>query len=142
MQCAVTANRSPHCLRECLALCALLSAAWAVSAGTFSFMDGAPVSYFNKDDHDLMMKNAYAVLDSPEPKATHDWMNPTTSNSGSATVRSEFTNTDGVSCKRLQIANFAKKGSVKGANTYVLCKYEGRGWLLHPDAVPATPGKQ
>jgi hypothetical protein len=137
MFCAATSTRSARRLRECLALCALMATAWAVSAGTLSFLDGSPISFFNKDDHDLMKKNAYAVLDSPEPEATHDWMNPATGNSGTATVRGEFTNTDGATCKRLLVSNFAKQGSVKGASTYVVCKYEGRGWLLHPDAVPA-----
>jgi hypothetical protein len=37
-----------------------------------------------------------------------------------------------------------RAGGVENVSTQVVCKYQGRGWLLHPDAEPADkqPSKQ
>jgi hypothetical protein len=58
-----------------------------------------------------------------------------TGSSGFAEVRSEFMAEDGAPCKRLRVAN--KAGGMESDATYAVCKYEGRGWLLNPDAKPA-----
>jgi hypothetical protein len=138
MERPVTSTRSSRILRVSFLLCGLTGGG-AVSAAGWEFVDSMPATHFNKEDRDLMRKNATEVLESTDPKASAEWMNPNTGNEGSATFRGQFTATDGAPCKRLWIANSAKKGTVKNAAMYTLCKYEGRGWLQHPDAVPAPP---
>lgn len=120
-----------------LLTCVLLpSVPCVASAGNLTFLKSAPIARFKGDDYQLMMQNVTAVLESEEPHAKGEWSNPKTKSRGMAQVRAEFIATDGARCKRLRVANEA--GGVKGAATYTLCHYAGRGWLLHPDAVPAT----
>ncbi len=105
------------------------------SAEYLNFLKSSPLAYFKGNDYEMMQKNANDVLASTEPHAKKEWTNPKTGSSGLAEVRSEFTNTDGVPCKRLRIVN--KAGGLQSDAIYAVCKYEGRGWLLHPDAKPA-----
>jgi hypothetical protein len=107
------------------------------SAQYLKFLKDSPSAYFKGDDQQLMMKNVNDVLDSAGPHAKGEWSNPKTGSSGLAEVQSEFTNTDGALCKRLRIVN--KAGGREGEAIYPVCKYEGRGWLVHPEAEPATP---
>ncbi len=137
MQSPAISTRSLRVLRMSVALSILMAGSWSLSAGNLSFMQDAPTRYFTQEDRDLMMKNANEVLDSQDPKASQEWVNPKTGNSGGATLRGQFTATDGASCRKLKVSNTVKKGDIKNAATYVLCKYEGRGWVLHPDAEPA-----
>jgi hypothetical protein len=117
----------------------LITLSLTCSADNLRFMKSSPLAYFKGDDYALMQKNATATLDSTDEHAKHEWRNSETGSSGLAEVRSEFTNTDGVLCKRLRIVNRA--GGMESDATYAVCKYEGRGWLLHPDAVPLKPGR-
>jgi hypothetical protein len=118
-----------------LATAALLALCAGASAQHLRFLKSTPSAYFKGDDQELMKRNAREVLDSPTVPARQEWSNPKTGSSGLAQVRSEFTATDGAPCKRLRIVNRA--GGVENDSTYAVCKYEGRGWLLHPDAEPA-----
>ena len=118
------------------AIALLLAIPLVAPAQYLNFLKSSPLAYFKEDDNELMMRNANEVLDSTTPRAKKEWHNPKTGSSGLAEVRSEFTNTDSVPCKRLRIVN--KAGGVQSDATYAVCKYEGRGWLLHPDATPAT----
>jgi hypothetical protein len=105
-----------------------------MAQGTLKFLESSPLNYFRQNDHDLMRANAKVVLDSEEPNAKREWSNPKTGSSGVAEVRGEFVATDGAQCKRLHLKNRA--GGLEGESSYAVCKYEGRGWLLHPDAKP------
>jgi hypothetical protein len=113
--------------------CALAVAAQAANLG---YLKNSPVAYFQQADTDLMLKNANEVLDSSDPNAKKDWSNPRTGASGSAQVLGQFTASDGAPCKRLRIMN--KVPQAEGEATYTVCKYSGRGWVLNPDAKPAT----
>jgi len=119
-----------------VALMGLAAASGPAPAGNMSFLQDAPSSYFRGDDGDLMMKNARAVLDSSDPNAKQSWSNPKTGASGFAQVVGKFTGADGAPCKRLRIGNQA--GGLQGEGTYTLCKYQGRGWIFHSDAQPAS----
>jgi hypothetical protein len=117
----------------------ILFAAAAISmvtnAANLGFLAKSPISYFQQEDVDLMMKNAYAVLDSPDPNSDKSWTNPKTGASGSAHVVGQFTAPDRTPCKRLQVVNKIK--NLEGQGTYTVCKYQGRGWILNADARPA-----
>ena len=114
----------------------LLAAPCLAMAVGLGFLRNAPVRHFDREDMNLMMKNAGEVLDSTVPNASRDWSNPRTGNSGQAEVRDQFIGTDGAPCKRLRISNKVKRGNVRSDATYTVCKYTGRGWLLHADARP------
>jgi len=83
----------------------------------------------------LMRQSALKVLDAAEPNAKESWSNPKTGASGQTEVRSQFTATDGATCKRLRILNKAK--GLESDATYTACKYPDRGWVLNTDATPA-----
>jgi hypothetical protein len=116
----------------------LLALSLTCTADNLRFLKSSPLAYFKGDDYSIMQKNAMATLDSAEDHAKQEWNNPATGSSGLAEVRSEFINTDGVLCKRLRVVNRA--GGMESDATYAVCRYEGRGWLMHPDAVPLKPG--
>jgi hypothetical protein len=136
MQRAASPVGSSHAMRAIVALWGLAAVSDCIAAG-MDFLSDLPASYFTQEDRDMMMKNVKEILDSDDPKSSREWSNPKTGNSGSMKLRSQFTATDGAPCKRISVSSLVKAGSVKNAGTYVMCKYESRGWLLHPDAVPA-----
>lgn len=107
-------------------------------AANVNFLNGMPIAHFTQEDTELMRQSIDVVLESADPKATEEWSNPKTGNSGSASLRSQFVATDGATCKRLVVTNSSPEGKVKNSTRQVLCRYEGRGWVLHPDAVPAA----
>jgi len=104
------------------------------TAVNLGFLGNSPVSFFQKADVDLMMKNAHEVLDSAGVNAKQAWSNPKTGASGFAQVTGQFTIADGTLCKRLRVFN--KAGGVEGVATYTVCKYSGRGWIINADAQP------
>jgi hypothetical protein len=122
--------------RNChyLALLLVLSPLLAL-ASNLSFLDKATISKFKEEDVKLLMQTADKVLDSADPHATLSWSNPKTGNSGDITTVSQFTSTDGHSCKRLKVLNRAK--TTESTAEYILCQVPGRGWLLNPEARPA-----
>jgi hypothetical protein len=108
----------------------------AAHAQNLNFLKMSPIAKFTQEDVNLMMANANDVLDAREPSAKKEWSNPKTGASGVAEVRSEFVGNDGATCKRLRVVNKLNKDSTDV--THTVCKYEGRGWLLHSEAAPAT----
>jgi hypothetical protein len=112
----------------------LLAASAAVHASGLGFLRDSPLMHFRQDDHELMIKNATAVLDATGAKATESWRNPKTGASGMAQVRAQFTTKDGLLCKRLWVKNRA--GGIEGEATYTVCKTSD-GWALNADAQPA-----
>jgi hypothetical protein len=106
-------------------------------AGNLSFLKNSPVSYFKKQDMDMLTRTAEKVLDSQEPNASGSWSNPKTGNSGEITLAGQFTSTEGLACKRLRVLNRAKV--VEGTALHTVCKTLDRGWVLHADARPASP---
>ena len=105
------------------------------TAGNLSFLNNTPLSFFQRDDVDLMRKNALAVLESAQPNARQDWSNPRTGASGFAQVTGQFTMADGTLCKRVRVFNRA--GGMEGEATYPVCKHAGRGWTINANAQPA-----
>jgi hypothetical protein len=139
-------NRTPSCQLQkhrrvpCISrfVFASLAAVPLVAAADYmKFLKDSPLAHFKGQDYELMQQNANEVLESTEPHAKKEWHNAETGSSGLAEVHSQFTNTDGALCKRLRVFNSA--GGFKSDATYAVCKYEGRGWLVHPDAQPAQP---
>ena len=118
-----------------LALIAGFAAAISAYGSNLSFLGKSPISYFKPDDMELMRQSAMKVLDAAEPNAKESWSNAKTGASGVAEVRSQFTATDGATCKRLRILNKAK--GLESDATYTACKYADRGWVLNTDAAPA-----
>jgi hypothetical protein len=102
----------------------------ASAQGSLGFLKDSPISYFNNEDINLMKTNAYAVLDSAEQRAKGEWSNPKTRHSGQAEIMETFA-AEGMSCKRLRLANAAK--GVTSEATYPLCNYPGKGWRVRPE---------
>jgi len=123
-----------HC-GAALALIAGCAAAITAYGSNLGFLGKSPISYFKADDMALMRQSALKVLDAAEPNAKESWSNAKTGASGLAEVRSQFTATDGATCKRLRIQNKAK--GLESDATYTACKYPDRGWVLNSDAAPA-----
>ena len=121
--------------RTALALLAGFAAAIPASGSNLGFLGKSPISYFKPDDMNLMRQSALKVLDAAEPNAKETWSNAKTGASGLAEVRSQFTATDGATCKRLRILNKAK--GLESDATYTACKYPDRGWILNTEATPA-----
>ena len=113
--------------------CAL---AVAAQAQNLNFLRNSVMSNFQQDDTDMMRKNVNEVLDSSDANAKKEWSNPRTGASGSAQVLDQFTASDGAPCKRLRLANRAAQRHSQ--STHTMCKYQDRGWILNPDAKPAT----
>ena len=107
-----------------------------LAAASLAFLQKTAVAYFQKDDVDLMMKNARAVLDSPDTKAERAWSNERTGASGLARVKGAFTATDGAQCKRFGVVNRVK--GVEDEATYTVCRSDQGGWRLKADAVPRS----
>ena len=118
-----------------LALIAGCAAAVTAFGSNLSFLGKSPISYFKADDMELMRQNALKVLDAAEPNARESWSNSKTGASGLAEIRSQFTATDGATCKRLRILNKVK--GLESDATYTACKYPDRGWVINTDATPA-----
>jgi hypothetical protein len=114
---------------------AMLVLACSASAQHLRFLKDTPAAHFKGDDQKLMQRNVQAVLESPAADASQEWSNPKTGSSGLAQVKGGFTAADGAPCKRLRVVNRA--GGLENDSIQVVCKYQGRGWLLHPDAEPA-----
>jgi surface antigen len=119
------------------ALALIMGAAAAISAhgSNLSFLGKSPISYFKPEDMQLLRQTAMKVLDAADPNAKESWSNAKTGASGVVEIRSQFTATDGATCKRLRILNKAK--GLESDATYTACKYADRGWVLNTDAVPA-----
>jgi 17 kDa common-antigen outer membrane protein len=106
--------------------------------GNLSFLKNSPVTYFKKQDMDMLTRTAEKVLESQEANASGSWSNPKTGNSGEITLAGQFTSTEGLTCKRLRVLNRAKV--VEGTALHTVCKTPDRGWVLHADARPAPAG--
>ncbi|MEO8308195.1 MAG: DVU3141 family protein [Pseudomonadota bacterium] len=106
-------------------------------ASNLSFLNDSVVSKFKKQDLQLLMASVDKVLDSPEPRASGNWSNAKTGNSGEVVVTGQFTATDGHACKNVNVLN--RTATMQGKADYILCQVPGRGWLLNPQARPA-PG--
>jgi hypothetical protein len=123
--------------RRASLLVLLVSAVSAIAAhaANLNFLQNSPISYFQPQDTDLMMKNARAVLDSSDPAAKRSWSNAKTGASGWAQAVGQFTASDGAPCKRLRLMN--KFRNMENEATYTVCKYPDRGWVVNTDAQPA-----
>jgi len=137
---AIAANNERSCVQRACGIAILAagvgSIAFSAQAQNLNYLKNSPISYFQQDDVELMNKNVNEVLESSDANAKKDWSNPRTGTSGSARVLRQFTAADGAPCKRLRVFN--KAPQAEGESTYTVCKYEGRGWILNPDAKPAT----
>jgi len=108
----------------------------AVQAGNLEFLKQSPISYFNDEDVRLLKEAVTQVMDDKNVRATKEWSNPNTGNSGKVEGRSAFKTAEGVDCRRVRVTNHAK--AVDGQSTYTVCKAPGKDWVVDPAAKPAN----
>ena len=94
------------------------------------FLKTSPINYFTNEDIKLMKANADSLLESGAEGDKKQWSNAKTGHSGEAELMQSFS-ADGMSCKRVRVANQAK--GLKSDATYPLCKYPGKGWRIRQE---------
>jgi surface antigen len=129
------ANRHNNGLALALGAFAVLAMAPS-HAGNLDFLSKSPVSYFNDEDIRLLKAAVTEVLDDSNVRATKNWSNPATGNSGKVEGRSAFKTAEGVECRRVRVTNHAK--AVDGQGTYTVCKVPGEDWVVDQAAKPAS----
>lgn len=107
----------------------LLGVSMALCAGTvlaqnISFMRDAPISFMNRDDTAMMMRNYQQALDSLPDGHTNTWSNPKTGHSGTATPLKTMKD-GGKNCRLIEITNHA--GGQSGRSEWTFCK-TNEGW--------------
>jgi hypothetical protein len=130
------ANATSRRFSKPLVILACATVAMTAHGASMGFLKQSPLLYFKQDDIDRMIQNARTVLDSPQPSAKEEWSNPKSGASGFAQVRSQFTTTDGTPCKRLLVGTAIH--GLENETTYLLCKSPSRGWVMSPNAKPAS----
>lgn len=98
------------------------------AAQNLGFLKDAPISFFDEKDMAMLMEAIDAALNEEHARATREWKNPDTGNSGKAEVLRAFKNAAGTACKRLRVTNLVHNG-VNGRATYTLCK-ETDKWMV------------
>jgi len=123
-------------MKSCLARVAVaaiagVAACAAHSAGENAAMKDTPASKFTADDFALMNQRVKQALDAPNEGEKLEWRNEKTGASGSVTPMNRLT-WNGMSCRRLQIAN--KAGAASGQGIYKFCQKTPGAWkLVGPD---------
>ena len=109
-----------------------LFGAWiAFCAGTsvaqnMFFLRDAPISFMDREDKAMMMRNYEQALDSLPDGDTNGWHNPKTGNSGTATPLKTMKE-NGRTCRLLEITNDA--GGQSAHSEWTLCKTKN-GWKV------------
>jgi surface antigen len=113
-----------------VSVAAILSgASIALCAGTtlaqnMRFLRNAPVSFMNKEDTAMMVRNYEEALDSLPDGDTNAWLNPKTGASGTATPLKTMKR-NGTTCRLLEITNNA--GGQSARTEWTVCKTKN-GW--------------
>jgi len=105
-----------------LLLCCLFVSAGAAVGAVYSFLDQAPMRYFNAEDTRLMSENIDAVLANPADNVSLGWRNNSTSSNGEAVSVRSFEH-QGMRCRRLHIDNHANGADAR--TTADMCDVEG-----------------
>lgn len=108
-----------------LAATALALAAATASAQNLGFMKDSVLSYMNRDDTAMILRNNLAALELPDGH-TSTWNNPKSGHSGTATATRSFQE-NGMACRQLAMTNHA--GGQHGNGDMVYCKTKD-GWRL------------
>jgi len=95
-----------------------------------SFLDQAPIRFFNETDLKLMSASADKALDEGKDGKPVPWSNDQTGNSGVMTPTRSFTR-DGTECRQLEIVSLAREATRGNATSRVdFCKVGGTWKIL------------
>jgi surface antigen len=95
-----------------------------------TFLDQAPIRFFNDADLSLLSDAADQALDKAEEGEEVAWSNDQTGSSGTVTPVRDFTR-DGKNCRRLQVVSMARKATRGSASSQVdFCKVDGTWKIL------------
>lgn len=95
-----------------------------------TFLDQAPIRFFNDADLKLLSESADKALDDAKDGEAVAWSNEQTGNSGTLTPTRSFTR-DGRDCRRLEVVSMARKATRGSATSRVdFCKVEGAWKIL------------
>jgi surface antigen len=107
----------------------LVAAVMAVGAGSalaqnLGFMRDSAMSFMNRDDVAMILKNYTLALDTLPDGHTTTWTNPKSGHSGTASPMKSFKE-KGMDCRSLEMSNTA--GGQTGRSELVFCKTSA-GW--------------
>ena len=128
-------HRDPIMRLQKMATAALLTLAIAgapftVQALDLTFLDQAPIRFFNDADLKLMSDAADKALDQAKDGEDVSWSNDQTGSSGTITPVRSFAR-QGKDCRRLRVVNLASKATRGGANSNVdFCNVDGTWKIL------------
>jgi surface antigen len=106
------------------------SAPALVQGLNLTFLDQAPMRFFNEEDLKLLSDASDQALDEATDGESVDWSNESTGNSGSLTPVNSFTR-QGKDCRRLEVISQATKATRGSARTLVdFCKVGGAWKIL------------
>jgi surface antigen len=108
-----------------VAAASLALAAAAASAQNLGFMKDSVMSFMNREDTAMILKNNLQALELPDGHTT-TWSNPKSGHSGTATATRSFQE-NGMACRQLAMTNQA--GGQNGDGALVYCKTKD-GWRL------------
>lgn len=109
---------------------AATGAPFAVQALDLTFLDQAPIRFFNAEDMKLMSGAADKALDKAKDGEDIRWSNDQTGNSGTITPVRSFTR-QGNDCRRLRVVNLASKATRGSSTSNVdFCMVDGTWKIL------------
>ncbi len=101
-----------------------------VQALDLTFLDQAPIRFFNDADLKMMSDAADQALDNSADGEAVSWSNEQTGSSGTLTPVRSFTR-DGRDCRRLSVVSLASKATRGSATSNVdFCKVDGTWKIL------------
>jgi surface antigen len=112
-------------IRTLLVAASLAVTAATVSAQNLGFMRDSVMSFMNRDDTAMILRNNLAALELPEGH-TSTWNNAKSGHSGTATATRSFQE-NGMACRQVAMTNHA--GGQHGTSDLVYCKTKD-GWRL------------
>ena len=95
-----------------------------------TFLDQAPIRFFDDADLKLLSESADTALDNAKDGEAVAWSNEQSGNSGTLTPIRSFTR-DGRDCRRLDVVSLARRATRGSATSRVdLCKVDGTWKIL------------
>ena len=102
----------------------------AVQALDLTFLDQAPIRFFNAEDLKLMSGAADKALDEAKEGEDVQWSNDQTGNSGTVTPVRSFTR-QGKDCRQLKVVSLARQATRGSATSNVdFCNIDGTWKIL------------
>jgi surface antigen len=101
-------------------------AAASAAAQNIGFLRDSAMSFMNREDSAMLVRNFTQALDSLPDGHTSTWTNPKTGSSGTATPLNT-TSQKGMTCRLLEMSNQA--GGQSGASKFTFCKTKD-GWKI------------